>query len=63
MIGSFIAPPDLGFGDIGIPGRVPPNASLFYTIELVDILDVPLASVTENRKNRAESTPLLPIIK
>jgi len=33
----FIVPPELGFGMDGVPGKVPPGATLFYEVELVSI--------------------------
>lgn len=33
----LVIPPQLGYGSRGIPGDVPPNATLVYDIELVDI--------------------------
>ncbi len=33
----LVIPPQLGYGSRGVPGDVPPNATLVYEIELVDI--------------------------
>ncbi|MDO8631722.1 MAG: peptidylprolyl isomerase [Phycisphaerales bacterium] len=33
----FIVPPELGFGMDGVPGKVPPGATLFYEVELVSV--------------------------
>ena len=33
----LVIPPQLGYGSRGVPGDVPPNATLVYDIELVDI--------------------------
>lgn len=34
----LLVPPDLAFGNTGIPGRVPPNAWIFYEVELLEVL-------------------------
>ncbi|MEN8144511.1 MAG: FKBP-type peptidyl-prolyl cis-trans isomerase [Gemmatimonadota bacterium] len=33
----LVIPPQLGYGSRGVPGDVPPNATLVYEIELIDI--------------------------
>lgn len=33
----FVVPPELGFGMDGVPGKVPPGATLFYEVELVSV--------------------------
>ena len=34
---TIIVPPDLAFGEGGIPGHIPPNATLIYDIDLLDL--------------------------
>jgi len=34
----FLVPPGSAFGNTGIPGRVPPNAWLYYEVELLEVL-------------------------
>jgi FKBP-type peptidyl-prolyl cis-trans isomerase FklB len=42
----LVIPPDLGYGPIGQAPRVPPNSTLIYYVELVDILDPAEATAT-----------------
>ena len=34
----LLVPPDLAFGNTGIPGRVPPKAWMYYEVELLEVL-------------------------
>ena len=34
---TLIIPPDLGFGAFGIPGRIPPDATLIFDLELLEV--------------------------
>jgi FKBP-type peptidyl-prolyl cis-trans isomerase len=34
---KIVVPPDLAFGADGVPGRIPPNSKLTYTVEVMDI--------------------------
>ncbi len=34
---TIIVPPDLGYGAGGIPGKIPPNSTLFFDIELLSV--------------------------
>jgi FKBP-type peptidyl-prolyl cis-trans isomerase len=37
----IIVPPELGYGEVGIPGIIPPESTLFYRIELLEIRPTP----------------------
>lgn len=35
---TFVVPPDQGYGAQGVPGTIPPNATLTFEVELLDVL-------------------------
>jgi peptidylprolyl isomerase len=32
-------PSEMGYGEQGVPGVIPPNSKLFFTVEIIDIVD------------------------
>lgn len=40
-ITQFILPPELGLGEVGSPPAIPPNSTLIFEIELIEILPPP----------------------
>lgn len=36
---EFTIPPQLGYGEVGVPGHIPGNSVLIFTVELLEIVD------------------------
>lgn len=35
---EFTLPSELAYGDVGVPGHIPGNSVLIFTVELLDVL-------------------------
>ena len=38
-------PPHLGYREQGVPGKLPPNALLFFDVELLEVRDLPKSTL------------------
>jgi len=56
---SFIIGPKYGYKKKGIPPIIPPNAKLFFEIELLEIIE-PNLGITASSKNLSADTPRTP---
>jgi len=54
----LVMPPELGYGPLGQAPRVPPNSTLIYYVELVDILDPAEATATVETRITATAQAL-----
>ncbi len=37
----FVVPASLGYGAEGVPGAIPPNAALDFTLKLLEVIPTP----------------------
>ena len=51
----FVVPPSLGYGEAGAGGKIPPNARLYFEVELLEMRD--LKPFTEKEQQWLDSHP------
>jgi peptidylprolyl isomerase len=55
-IRRIVVPSDLGYGDRGAGGAIPPNATLYFEVELVEV--DPMIQLNDQQKKWLEDNPL-----
>lgn len=53
---TLYIPPQLAYGEKGVPGKIGPNATLIYDLKLVEIVSKPNESVTNILENTQPET-------
>ena len=59
---QLILPPELAYGDAGVPQRIPPNTTLIYEVTLLDVLWVPDAPTTGDRVPLADGVEIRDVL-